>query len=307
MGLNKETFILDIMRMFEILECPFTINMELSYMEELLLHQSPQRMRVLAWVFSLIDEEITEKIENYESNRVNPSKLNIDGRVQLLTEISSDILGLCHEKDYDLIRGKASDETQLKFWKNLLGIALTVNEEKTDVNTTKFEQGNIILEELLMNCNLNEFECLTNLPLSVDCKDTKLNGKTTSTEEIEKTVVNLKTQLEEHKALLDKYIAENPNHLENNQCSSLMKKLMCSVQVLLGDLAQLQTTYQQTHDINYETYCRKSTLKFTRLGDTMHHLQRKVETFLKMMSEMKEMQRKHENVTTEISPATNVT
>uniref|UniRef100_H2Z067 Uncharacterized protein n=1 Tax=Ciona savignyi TaxID=51511 RepID=H2Z067_CIOSA len=304
MDVNMD-FATSLLEMFEVLDCPFTENIDASYLIQFLLNPSPQRMQLLAWVISCIDNELSETIHNYESKRLNASKLEIDGRVQLLTEISSQHLCICGPKDFDLIRGKAPEKIHLDFWKNILSIATAVRVGGADSINEEFHREESDQENMLRALNADCFsETLNRLPITIE-RDLQISKKSSKTREakpnlslenLSQKIEDLETQLDKEKRRLECILNEYPEHKNVVRNDVLVNQLTCSMHLLLGDLRQLQTTYNQTHDNNLQAYCKRDKVEYGKLGLTIHHLQRKIEAFLKVMDELQGMRTSHESV-----------
>ncbi|XP_013410203.1 uncharacterized protein LOC106173581 [Lingula anatina] len=99
------------------LGCPFTEDVDVSWILELIFKPGEPRIRLLQWLFSKFDSKLNDMLDP----QLAATDTKIDSRIQRLLFIAN-TLGLCRYDDVDLIRGVASQAKQISFMDQLLDL-----------------------------------------------------------------------------------------------------------------------------------------------------------------------------------------
>nr|CAB3260725.1 uncharacterized protein LOC100175780 [Phallusia mammillata] len=292
---------------FEMIGCPYTADIDPTYLSELLLHPSPYRMRLLTWVFSSIDPEFEKQIESYSQKHGNYSaNLQVEGMVPLLTSLAS-LLFLCSSDDFELTKGTASSPKQIVFWENLLVIAKSSDKACSNMGLPEPNVIHSTMEKLLKTCNVSSAfaEPTVLLPPAI-IKEVHMSQKLlpqsktmrVSPEDISSHLMELKKEFAGYEEKLSQLESEFPNSAIKSDDPSRLNKLTCSLNLMVGDLDQLETTFNETFDNNMRPFCTRTAPTFGHLGPTIQSTDRQLSNYIKMVENLKQIKKFHDNVST---------
>ncbi|XP_039267035.2 HAUS augmin-like complex subunit 7 [Styela clava] len=280
---NKATQFLDILNS---LGCPYTQDVEASYMSELLLSQGEHRIHLLLWIFGGIHPNVEKIVGAQDIIMRQQSDLGVDKRIQLLTSLAS-FFGLCRPEDLDLIRGRATLNKQVSFWNKLFDITRPCTKGTHEADNEIMDILTNPNQNMIVQSTSKQLDLLPhNLKKEMSMVLTTQKKSKPGFQEIEKHFEKVQENLEHYENKLSGLLKDVK--YTNPDDKTAQSSIACTLSLTLNDLDQMLTTFEQVFANNYLPYCNKHKEQFGNLGSVVQIVNKQliyvVQTFENLQS-----------------------
>ncbi|XP_064596867.1 HAUS augmin-like complex subunit 7 [Liolophura sinensis] len=268
----------------DMLECPYTSDVDESWISQLLLKPGESRIRILHWLFSRFDQAVSDVLDAQYSSVTT----HVDSRLQRLLQVAS-ALGLCSYDDIDLVRGVTTGPKQWLFLDQLLDI-VSIADSAEDPQTKSFSvpgvvsdswsleeqftQDSVYLERLVTQERMTTLfhPAITLLPPDLAHKlerswvergFTKDKPPLPDVKQLSESYSDLMGQLTRQREILQELLEELPQKEDQN---SDLNHVSTTLGLMLKELGQFITGFTYSFENEIRPWCNKPQPHLTPLG-----------------------------------------
>lgn len=260
-------------------QCPYTQDVDDSYIGELLLSSGEQRIRLLMWIFGEIHPVADKVFHSQELMISRSTDLGVDKRIQMLTSICASI-GLCRTTDMDLVRGETANKKQIWFWNKIFRL---LQFSSCNALNDACEEDKTLMQKMLDVDFSNTIDLLPHDLKQQMKKEHHMAKQLTrrSFREIEEDLKKFSEKLE----VQCQKIEGNFKYLDTEE-DSLDYTISRSLLLNLNDLDQMMTTFDQVFVNSLETFCDRKVDSFGKLGKTVEIVNRQLNYVLDVLKSL---------------------
>ena len=298
------------------LECPFTVDVEDSWISELIFKPGEQRIRLLQWLFSKFDSRLSDILDP----RFASFESKMDSRIQRLLFVASS-LGFCKYDDVDLIRGvNTKPHRQTMFIEQIID-AVSIMDCAEDPghkifsspgmvsNETNLDQQTVLdcnyLDTLLrqdkMNSMFNSRVALLppDIQRNVDVSGNlqgNVKDKTQKTDihALKDVSEKIAQDLQRQKEILQDLV-ETHSFQETDE--SKMEMISKTMSLVLSELHQLVTSFSYCYENEMYHWCNKTAPDLSQLGPTFKRVHTLLQQFVNLLDGFKSIRSSYTNLT----------
>ncbi|KAL3853254.1 hypothetical protein ACJMK2_016809 [Sinanodonta woodiana] len=301
------------------LHCPYTEDVDESWIAELIFKPGEPRIRLLQWLLSTFDSKLDEELDPQYASMES----KMDSRIQRLLFVTS-TLGLCRYDDVDLIRGVTSASKQAAFMDHLIDIVLiTASAEDphskallspgivSDASPLdeQFNQSCLYMDSLARQENLDLVynPRLDLLPPDIqrqvekswsDKGHDKNKPPKLELAAIADSAIELAKSLERQRELLQE-LKNNFDYQEADE--SRTEKVCKTLSLVLSELSQLVTGFSYCYENEMSHWCNKMPPTLTQLGPAFKRVHNLLQQFVQLLQSLKSIRNCYTNLSREAS------